>query len=357
MIVSSKKKKEAQNSSIPENKKPLDEVKIWLTDRDEEEFLQLKPKNVSQYIGQEKLKKQLKLIIDSAIIREKLPEHILFYGQPGLGKTTLASLISKELNANFKVISAPSLSKIGDLVSLLMNIEDNTVLFIDEIHRLKAPLEETLYTAMESRQVDLVMGKATTSKSMRVDLPSFTLVGATTMLGKLSKPLKDRFNTVFYIEAYEPSEILEIIDKNSSILKLKLTDGAKTILCRRCRGIPRITNNLLKRLRDYQLVHNYQELDEILVEEILQDLGIFFNGLTSTDLTYLQALQRGTTGIKTISSILMEEADTIETVTEPYLLHLGLVDKDSGGRKLTLKGLEFLKKHNLLDKNQLIGSI
>lgn len=347
MIVSSKKKVTDKKSTQPENKKPIDEVKIWLTDKDEHEFLQLKPKNVSEYIGQDKLKKQLKLIIDSAIIRGQLPEHILFYGQPGLGKTTLASLISKELKANFKVISAPSLSRIGDLVSLLMNLEDNTVLFIDEIHRLKAPLEETLYTAMESRQVDLVMGKATTSKSMRVDLPNFTLVGATTMLGKLSKPLKDRFNTVFYLEAYNPTEILEIIDKNSQTLKLKLTDSAKTILCRRCRGIPRITNNLLKRLRDYQLVHGYKELDEVLVEEILQELGIFSNGLTSTDISYLQALQRGTTGIKTISSILMEEADTIETVTEPYLLHLGLVDKANDGRKLTTKGLEFLQKHKL----------
>jgi len=353
MIVSSNTKSKPTTPK-KDPKTEVDTVKNWLTDKQEEEFLQLKPKNVAEYIGQAKLKKQLKLIIDSAIIRGKLPEHILFYGQPGLGKTTLASLISKELNANFKVISAPSLSKIGDLVSLLMNIEDNTVLFIDEIHRLKAPLEETLYTAMESRQVDLVMGKATTSKSMRVDLPSFTLVGATTMLGKLSKPLKDRFNTVFYLEAYEPSEILEIIDKNSQILNLKLSDSAKMILCRRCRGIPRITNNLLKRLRDYQLVHKYPELDQILVEEILQDLGILTNGLTSTDLTYLQSLQRGATGIKTISSILMEEADTIETVTEPYLLHLGLVDKASDGRKLTPKGLEFLKKHKLLDKNQLI---
>jgi len=348
MIVSSQQKKASKKDSEITNKKTIDEVKIWLTDKDENEFLQLKPKNVSEYIGQDKLKKQLKLIIDSAIIRQQLPEHILFYGQPGLGKTTLASLISKELKANFKVISAPSLSKIGDLVSLLMNLEDNTVLFIDEIHRLKAPLEETLYTAMESRQVDLVMGKATTSKSMRVDLPSFTLVGATTLLGKLSKPLKDRFNTIFYLEAYEPREILEIIDKNSQTLKLKLTDSAKTILCRRCRGIPRITNNLLKRLRDYQLVHRYKELDENLVEEILQELGIFSNGLTSTDITYLQALQRGTTGIKTISSILLEEADTIETVTEPYLLHLGLVDKANDGRKLTAKGLDFLKKHKLV---------
>lgn len=355
MIISSNKKQTAKPKPREAKTVEIDQVKSWLTDKVEEEFLQLKPKNISQYIGQEKLKKQLKLVIDSAIIRQKLPEHILFYGQPGLGKTTLASLISKELNANFKVISAPSLSKIGDLVSLLMNIEDNTVLFIDEIHRLKAPLEETLYTAMESRQVDLVMGKATTSKSMRVDLPSFTLVGATTMLGKLSKPLKDRFNNVFYLEAYQPTEILEIIDKNSQTLNLKLTDSAKTILCRRCRGIPRITNNLLKRLRDYQLVHKYNELDEILTEEILQELGIFNNGLTSTDLTYLQSLQRGATGIKTISSILMEEADTIETVTEPYLLHLGLVDKSSDGRKLTIKGIEFLKKHNLLDKNQLIG--
>lgn len=317
----------------------------WLSDREEEDFLKLKPKNIESYIGQDRVKKQLSLMIESAKIREKLPEHILFYGQPGLGKTTLASLISKELKCQFKVIAAPSLSRVGDLVTLMMNLEPHTVLFIDEIHRLKAPLEESLYTAMEAFQIDLIMGKATTSKAIRVDIPPFTLVGATTQLGKISKPLKDRFGSVFQLEPYSPAEILELIDRNSKILKLKLSEEAKALLCRRCRGVPRITNNLLKRLRDFQLVQKIKELSKQNLLEFLSDMGVYDEGLTKADLLYLKSLQRGTAGVKTLSAILMEEVDTLESVTEPYLLYLGLVDKTQEGRKLTPKGNDYLQKH------------
>lgn len=344
MIVSSKDQEEENKIATPEQK-PIEKNNLdWLTNREEEEFLQLRPNSLKDYIGQDKLRKQLSLILESSKIRDRLPEHLLFYGQPGLGKTTIASLISREIQANFKVIAAPSLQRVGDLVSILVNIEPKTVLFIDEIHRLRAPLEETLYGAMENFQVDLVMGKATTAKAVRIDLPPITIVGATTQLGKLSKPLKDRFTNVFHLQAYNPSEILELIDRNSVVLKIKLDEESKMLICQRCRGVPRVTNNLLKRIRDYQLVHKIKVINKAKTEEILDELGIYKNGLTLADLNYLRSLENGANGLKTLSAILMEESATVETVIEPYLLHLGFIDKAIEGRKLTYKGREFLNK-------------
>jgi holliday junction DNA helicase RuvB len=304
----------------------------------------LRPTKLLDYIGQEKLKKQLNIILQSSKIRNKLPEHILFYGQPGLGKTTLANLISQEVEANFKVTSAPALQKIGDLVTLLLNLSEKTILFIDEIHRLKAPLEEALYTAMEDRKIDLVMGKGAGSSNARLDLKEFTLIGATTQLGKISKPLKDRFGSIFQLEAYNETEILEIIERNSKLLELKLETSAEIFLCQRCRGIPRIANNLLKRLRDYALVHNLKIINKVQTQNFLLELGILEKGLTRQDIIYLQSLSDNGLGIKTLSGILLEEVETLELVIEPYLLHLGFIDKSSSGRNLTPKGKEFLKK-------------
>lgn len=316
--------------------------------------LELRPQRLSDYIGQEKLKKQLQLIIDSAKIREKLPEHVLFYGQPGLGKTTLGSLISSEIGANFKVITAPSLQRVGDLISMLLNLEANTVLFIDEIHRLKAPLEETLYSAMENSQVDLIMGKGHGISSTRIDLPPIMFVGATTQLGKVSKPLKDRFPSVFRIEPYNDSEILELIDRNCKILKLKIDDEAKLVICRRCRGVPRITNNILKRLLDYQVVHHIKSISKPDALEFLEDLGIYEKGLTKADIGYLEALLDTTLGLKTLGGVLLEETETLELVTEPYLIHLGYVDKSSGGRSLTPKGREFIIKFKKINTGAIL---
>jgi Holliday junction DNA helicase RuvB len=343
MIVSSNSKTKQTNKKTVSKKTDLN---LWLNQKSEsEELSNLRPKSIKDYIGQQKLIRQLSLIIESAKIRESLPEHMLFYGQPGLGKTTIAGIVSKELQSNFKVIAAPSLQKTGDLVSLLINLEPKTVLFIDEIHRLRAPLEETLYSAMEDMRIDLLMGKGHTAKTTSIDLPLFTMVGATTQLGKISKPLKDRFASIFQLEPYTHSEILDLVERTSKILNLKMDDDAKIFLCRKCRGVPRIANNLMKRVRDYQLVNKVKLLNKVQIEDIMEDLGIYENGLTKTDVVYLQALYNGTVGLKTLSGILQEESETIETVTEPYLIYLGLIDKSTGGRKLTPKGLDFLSKH------------
>jgi len=342
MIVSSESKK---SSKIKTKKEALirekaPEVFAVL----EEETLELRPTSLDQYIGQTKMVRQLRVILDSAKIRSKFPEHILFYGPPGLGKTTIANLISKELGANLRVIAAPSLQKIGDLVSLLLNLEPKTVLFIDEIHRLRAPLEESLYSAMEDGQVDLLMGKGHGASVARLDLSEFMLVGATTQLGKLSKPLKDRFATIFQLEPYGDAEMSDLVDRTSKILKLKIADDAKFLICKRSRGVPRIANNILKRILDYQLVHKLKIIDLFQVEDFLQELGIFEKGLTKADLTYMKVLLDGSVGLKTLGGRLLEETETLELVTEPYLIYLGFLDKSSEGRKLTVKGKEFILK-------------
>ncbi|NJL96327.1 Holliday junction branch migration DNA helicase RuvB [Candidatus Gracilibacteria bacterium] len=303
----------------------------------------LRPKNMNAYIGQKKVVRQLKLIIDSANIRSVLPEHIMFYGQPGLGKTTLASLISNELGAHLKTIAAPALQKSGDVVSLLINMEPNTILFIDEIHRLKAPLEEIMYSAMEDKVVDLVMGKGQGVSLGRFDLNDFMIVGATTQLGKVSKPLKDRFPTLFQLEPYDEVDILELLDKNLDVLKIKMTEDARIVLARRCRGVPRIANNILKRFKDLQVVHKIREIDKTTTLEFLDELGVHENGLTKSDILYLKSLKDSSLGLKTLSGILLEEAETLETVVEPYLIHLGYVDKSSDGRRLTPKGKVYVE--------------
>lgn len=338
------------NSSKPDsNAKAASKVQSAKIKRQEEvlndqssDTPQLRPQKLDEYIGQEKMVRQIQLIINSAKIRNTLPEHMLFYGQPGLGKTTIASLLSKELGAHFKVLAAPGLQKTGDLVSLLINLEPKTVLFIDEIHRLKIPLEETLYSAMEDHKVDLLMGKGHGANIARFDLNEFMLIGATTQLGKLSKPLKDRFPSIFQLEPYTETEILQLIDRSSSILGLRISDEAKVFICRRSRGVPRIANNILKRLRDFQIVHKVDEVNLIQTEDFLHELGIYDKGLTRSELNYMRALLRGSVGLKTLGGMLQEEVETLELVTEPYLIHLGYLDKSSGGRSLTPKGREFI---------------
>lgn len=302
----------------------------------------LRPQTLADYIGQGHMIKQLKLILDSAKLRNTLPEHLMFYGQPGLGKTTIASLISTEMDAHFKIIAAPGLQKIGDLVSILVSLEPGTILFIDEIHRLKAPLEETLYSAMEDRKVDLVTGKGAGGTIARLDVEPFTLVGATTQLGKLSKPLKDRFPSIFHLEPYNEQDMYHLVERNCRLLQLAISTEGKSLICRRSRGTPRVANNLMKRLRDYRIVHDIDELDLASVEDFLQEIGILEKGLTKADIKYLTALQDGALGLKTLSGILLEEPDTLELVIEPYLIYLGYLDKSSEGRRLTPKGHDFL---------------
>ncbi len=328
------------------DKKPLVGQSLAVFNKDNEENSNiLRPTKLEDYIGQNRLIRQLELIIKSSKMREVIPEHILFYGQPGLGKTTLANLISNELNIDIKIVSAPSLQKSGDLVGLLVNLDKPTVVFVDEIHRLRTQVEETLYTAMEDKKVDLIMGKGTGATTARIDLEPFMLIGATTQVGKLTKPLRDRFPSVMKLEPYTLDEMLKLVERTSEILKLKLDQGAKLVVCRRSRSVPRIANNILKRFMDLQIVKKIKKLTEQDTLDFLEELGIYELGLTKTDLHFLNALLDGSLGIKTLSGILMEEAETLELVTEPYLINLGFVDKSSSGRSLTPKGRNFITKH------------
>lgn len=349
---------ESSNSSSLSKSKPRSKLKApendgndavvsgksYFQNDDQDDIIELRPNSLEQYIGQSSIKKQLHIIIESAKIREKLPEHMLFYGQPGLGKTTLAYLISNELKTNFKVISAPSLQKIADVISLLVNTEPNTVIFIDEVHRLKAPIEESLYSAMEDFKIDIIVGKGQGATTVRMDLPPFMLVAATTKLGKISKPLKDRFPNVFRLEPYTDSEIIDLIERTCKIIKLKLDSDSVLLACRRSRGIPRVANNLLKRLLDLQMAKKQKILTPLAVKEFFEEMGVFEEGLTITDINYLHALNESTHSLKSISDRLQETTDTIEEVTEPYLTHLGYIIKTSEGRNITHKGLSYLER-------------
>jgi holliday junction DNA helicase RuvB len=336
MIISSNQNKKEDDTKQIKKSKALEDLQKLTAELDEVQ--QLRPNNFKGYIGQSKIIKQLQLIIDSAKIRETVPEHMLFHGQPGLGKTTLAGLIANEMSASIKTVAAPALQKTGDIVSLLMNIEPNTILFIDEIHRLKAPLEEVLYSGMEDGVVDIMMGKGQGVSLGRFEINPFVLIGATTQLGKVSKPLKDRFPSIFHLQPYDDEDMMKIVERNIEILGLNLDRQSKFLICSRCRGVPRIANNILKRFLDLQTVKNISRVDIGTALDFIHELGIYDQGLTQSDYNYLDALKSGSLALKTLSGILMEDSETLEVVTEPYLIYLGLIDKSSEGRKLTPKG-------------------
>jgi holliday junction DNA helicase RuvB len=335
-IEQNKQKKQTKKSEVLEEKKILTQV--------EDSEKALRPKGLNEYVGQTNLKGQLHLILESCKMRGSMPEHMLFYGPAGLGKTTVSNIVATELNVNFKAITASSLQKVGDIIALLSNLEDNTILFIDEIHRLKAPLEESLYSAMEDSKIDILIGKGNGATTLRIDLPNITIIGATTLAGRLSKPLRDRFPSIFQLELYSLDEMRLLIDRNSDKIGLKLNEEVVPLVARRSRGTPRIANNILKRFLDLQLVNGKAELIVEDVEEFFETIGIFEQGLTKSDLKYLRSLSESQLSLKTLSGVLMEETDTIEQVIEPYLLYLGLVDKDSNGRKLTPRGHDLVSK-------------
>jgi holliday junction DNA helicase RuvB len=339
-MIKSSNKQSSQDTDKKSSKAKIEISELVIKQEGEKA---LRPSNIEGYIGQEVLKKQLWLIIESCKIRGVMPEHMLFYGPAGLGKTTISNLIATEIGASFRSITASSLQKVGDIIALLSNLEERTILFIDEIHRLKAPLEESLYSAMEDQKIDILIGKGNGSTTLRIDLPNITIIGATTLAGRLSKPLRDRFPSLFQLELYSILEMQELIRVNSKKVGLSLTKEAVILIAKRSRQTPRIANNIIKRFLDLQLVNGHIELDTDKVFSFFKEVGIYEDGLTRSDIKYLQALEETQLSLKTISGVLMEEVDTIEQVIEPYLLFLGLVDKDSGGRKLTPKGQRFIK--------------
>ena len=305
----------------------------------------LRPLRLDEYIGQENVKKNLKVFIEAAKIRKEPLDHVLFYGPPGLGKTTLASIISKEMNSNLKVTSGPVIEKPGDLASILTSLEDREILFIDEIHRLSRTVEEILYSAMEDYCLDIIIGKGPQSKSIRIDLSKFTLVGATTRLGLLTSPLRDRFGVILAMDYYTNEELKKIITRSSKILNVDVTDEAALEIAKRSRGTPRIANRLLRRIRDFAQVNNTNVVDILLAKESLEVLEVDEMGLDKIDKKILNAIiynfNGGPVGVETIAHFLSEELNTLEDVYEPFLIQQGFLVRTPRGRVATEKAYSY----------------
>ncbi len=330
--------------------KPLDS----LTPSDDSHLDQtLRPSNWKDYIGQNHIKDNVKILLEAATERGHIPEHILFYGPPGLGKTTLAHLIAKETSRQMKVTSGPAIEKVGDLASILTNLAPGDILFIDEIHRLNKMVEEILYPAMESGVLDIIIGKGPAARTIQLDLPPFTLIAATTRMALVSSPLRSRFSGgVFRLEFYSNEEIGKIVERSSKLLDVTLDNYALEEIAKRSRFTPRTANYFLKRVRDFAQVHK-KTLDQKTVKEALNMLAIDELGLNASDRKFLEVLiekfNGGPVGLKTMSAALSEEEATLEEVVEPYLIQLGLIERTARGRIATKKayehlGFEFIEK-------------
>ncbi len=319
----------------------------------------LRPKDFANYIGQERLKTNLKLAIDAAKKRQEPIDHVLLYGPPGLGKTTMATVIANEMGAQIRITSGPAIERSGDLASLLTNLADGDILFIDEIHRLNHTVEEVLYSAMEDFKLDIMLGKGPSARSLRLDLPRFTVIGATTRTGNLAAPLRDRFGLIHRLEFYQPDEIAQIIKRSAKILNVAIHDMAADELARRARLTPRIANRLLKRVRDFADVNGDGIIDDKITTGALKLLEVDSLGLDPGDRNLLNAIidnyQGGPVGVDTLAALTGDERTTIEDFYEPYLMQIGLLHRTPRGRKVTSKAYKHLGKKMVIggDDNQI----
>ncbi len=306
----------------------------------------LRPRLLNEYIGQTHVKDNLSLFIKAAAARHEALDHVLLFGPPGLGKTTLANIIANELNVNIRVTSGPAIERQGDLAAILTNLGDNDVLFIDEIHRLSKTVEEILYSAMEDFALDIIIGKGPAARSVRLDLPHFTLIGATTRLGAIAAPLRDRFGVQCCLEFYKPEELQFIITRAAEILNVKIDKEGALEIARRSRGTPRIANRLLKRVRDFAQVLGVEVIDRQLADEALAKLEVDRYGFDRNDRKILTTIVKtfggGPVGIETIAAAVSEESSTIEDVIEPYLMQQGMLNRTSRGRMATRETYRYL---------------
>lgn len=306
----------------------------------------LRPHRLEDYIGQEKVKENLKVYIEAAKMRKDTLDHVLLYGPPGLGKTTLAAIIAAEMGVNFRVTSGPAIEKQGDLAALLTNLQPGDVLFIDEIHRMQRAVEEILYPAMEDHVIDIIIGKGPAARSIRIDLAPFTLIGATTRAGQLSTPLRDRFGVISRLELYTPDELASIVTRSAGILGLPISHDGALEIASRSRGTPRIANRLLKRVRDFAQVKGRDIIDADIASFALTKLEIDALGLDNTDRRMLETIIKfyngGPVGLDTLAATVGEEAITIEDVYEPFLIQLGFISRTPRGRCATFRAYEHL---------------
>ena len=307
--------------------------------REDEGEVSLRPRRLTEYIGQEKAKENLSVFIDAAKLRNEPLDHVLLHGPPGLGKTTLSGIIANEMGVNIRITSGPAIEKPGDLAALLTNLSENDILFVDEIHRLNRSVEEILYPAMEDFAIDIIIGKGPSANSIRLDLPRFTLIGATTRAGQLSAPLRDRFGVILRLELYSPQELTQIVTRSASILEVPIEEAGAGEIARRARGTPRIANRLLRRVRDFAQVRAGGVITQGVADRALTALEVDHLGLDAVDRRMLRSIithyAGGPVGLETLAATVGEEAVTLEDVYEPYLMQIGFLTRTPRGRCVT----------------------
>jgi Holliday junction DNA helicase RuvB len=318
----------------------------------------LRPLQLAEFIGQPALRENLQVYIDAAKSRGEAMDHVLLFGPPGLGKTTLAQIIAKEMGVGFRATSGPVISKAGDLAAILTNLQPHDVLFIDEIHRLNSAVEEILYPAMEDKKLDLIIGEGPAARSVQIDLPPFTLVGATTRSGLLTNPLRDRFGIPLRLEFYDEEELTLIVKRSGKIMGMTLTDDGASEIAKRSRGTPRIAGRLTRRVRDFAQVENAKQVDKKLADMAMQKMDVDAQGLDTMDRRYMKCIVEnyggGPVGVETIAAVLSEQRDVVEDVIEPYLVQQGFIQRTPRGRCMSEKGYHYLgMKPSKTDQNLL----